>query len=77
MARSHAHPPPSTGSQNSGSAPWIVFIVAMVLVLTAALSAVLINARQNDTDQSNPGLQLKLPSTPNFKMPSPPPAVPH
>jgi hypothetical protein len=71
MARPHAH---SDSSQppRGGAGPWAAFVLAMVVVMTAGLTAVLISLPQGG-DQASSRLHTSLPFPPNFKMPAPPP----
>lgn len=72
MARTHAPSDPSQPPRSAGAGPWAVFVLAMVVVMTAGLTAALVSLPQGD-GQTNSRLHTSLPFPPNFKMPGPPP----
>jgi hypothetical protein len=71
MAWSHAPSDPSRPPRSGGAGPWAAFVLAMVVVMTAGLTAVLVSLPQGN-DQTNARLHTSLPFPPNFKMPAPP-----
>ncbi len=72
MSRTHAHSDPTRSPRSAGAGPWAAFVLAMVVVMTAGLTAVLISLPQ-DIGQTNAKLHAGLSFLPDFKTPGPPP----